>query len=403
MSLLRPLIALACVALLQGALLASSTAPAPHALNQSYIYLRVDEAQLEGRVEINLEDLNRAIGTDFREDLTVTEDEVAARIDEIEAYLYERIAFEIGGQAISLERKGFGLYESVQRQFVSCRFDMAYDGGIPDAITVTHSVMFETDPEHRGYLVIEHYFGQGTFNNEGNVSLVFKPDAETQVLDLTGASWWKGFRAIIDEGIHHILIGHDHILFVIVLLLTSVLRREEKLWEPRERFAGALKEVLKIVTVFTVAHSITLSIAALGLVTIPAAFIESVIALSIAVAAFDVIFPIFHRRLVLIVGLFGLFHGFGFANVLEPLKVEGSDLAYSLFGFNVGVEIGQVMIVLLAFPMLFMMRLSRLYTRFSVYAGAALSMFVALYWFTERAFDVDLQLGSALQSILGIL
>ena len=382
MSLLRPLIALACVALLQGALLASSTAPAPHALNQSYIYLRVDEAQLEGRVEINLEDLNRAIGTDFREDLTVTEDEVAARIDEIEAYLYERIAFEIGGQAISLERKGFGLYESVQRQFVSCRFDMAYDGGIPDAITVTHSVMFETDPEHRGYLVIEHYFGQGTFNNEGNVSLVFKPDAETQVLDLTGASWWKGFRAIIDEGIHHILIGHDHILFVIVLLLTSVLRREEKLWEPRERFAGALKEVLKIVTVFTVAHSITLSI---------------------AVAAFDVIFPIFHRRLVLIVGLFGLFHGFGFANVLEPLKVEGSDLAYSLFGFNVGVEIGQVMIVLLAFPMLFMMRLSRLYTRFSVYAGAALSMFVALYWFTERAFDVDLQLGSALQSILGIL
>lgn len=397
---------LRCLLLALGALVllvsAAPPAPAPHALNQSYIYLRIDPAQIEGRIEINLEDVNRALGTTFREDLTVTEDEVRAEIAKIEEFLYPRIGFAIDGRTIELERDGFGLYESVGRQFVSCRYRLLGIEGIPEAIDVTHTVMNEVDPEHRGYVVIEHFFDQGTFNNEGNVSLVFSPDSTTQSLDLTGGSRWQGIKAIIKEGIHHILIGHDHILFLVVLLLSSVVRREGRGWVARDSFKASLWQVLGIVTVFTVAHSVTLSIAALGLLSLPAAAIESVIALSIAVAALDILFPIFGKRIFAIVGLFGLFHGFGFANVLEPLQVQGSDLALSLFGFNVGVEIGQVMIVLIVFPMLFMMRLSKLYTRFSIYAGAALSMFVAIYWFIERAFDVDLTLGEHLGPIISL-
>ncbi len=272
--------------------------------------------------------------------------------------------------------------------------------GIPDALEITHSVMFDTDPEHRGYVVIEQFFDQGRFNNEGDFGLIFDPDRTTQTLDLKNRSKWTGMKAIIREGIHHIWIGHDHILFLIVLLLASVLRREGRGWVAQEGFGAALVQVLKIVTVFTVAHSVTLTLAALDIVSIPSKWVESVIALSIAVAALDILFPIFKGRILLVVLVFGLFHGFGFANVLGDLRITGGDLALSLFGFNIGVEIGQVAIVMVVFPMLFMMRLSLLYTRFAVYAGAALSIFVAMYWFIERAFEVDLTLGETLGPIL---
>ncbi|MEM6569776.1 MAG: HupE/UreJ family protein [Planctomycetota bacterium] len=379
---------------------ASAPAPAPHAFNQSYIYLRIDEEKIEGKLEINLSDLNRAIGTEFRTDLTVTEEEVAAQIEPIEAYLYGNVSFAIGGETVELERQGHEMYQSAKSQYVSCRFLMLGVEGVPDEIEVTHDLVFDVDPQHRGFLVIEHFFDQGTFMNEGMISLTFSPGDTTQTLDLTDRSVWRGIQGLIKLGVHHILIGIDHILFLLVLLLPSVLRRKGNAWEPRESFKSSLWEVLKIVTVFTITHSITLSLASLGILTLPSRLVESVIALSIAIAAVDIVYPVFRGRILAVVAVFGLFHGFGFANVLGEMGISGVDMALSLLGFNVGVEIGQVMIVCAVFPFLFMMRLSKLYTQFSVYAGAGLAIFVSLYWFIERAFEVNLTLGETLGPII---
>ncbi|MEM8713714.1 MAG: HupE/UreJ family protein [Planctomycetota bacterium] len=382
----------------------ASGGAAVHGFNQSYTYLRVDEGGIEGRIEVNLSDLNRAVGTEFPTDLTATEADITPEIERIEEYLYPRIGFALNGAPVELERDGFGVYEAAGNQYVSCRYKLLGVEGIPDAIDVTHNVLFEVDPEHRGFLVIEHYFLKGTFMNEGGVSLIFEPGETTQTLDLTGGSRWQGIRAIIKLGIHHILIGIDHILFLIVLLLPSVLRRREDdaKWEPQEKFSSALWQVLKIVTVFTLAHSVTLSLAALNIVSLPSRIVESIIAISIAVAALDVFFPIFRGKILLVVLLFGFFHGFGFANVLGEMGISGVDMAWSLFGFNVGVEIGQMMIVLLVFPMLFMMRLSLLYTRFFVYFGAFIAGFISVYWFIERFFEVNLTLGEWLGPILNM-
>ncbi|MEM6673336.1 MAG: HupE/UreJ family protein [Planctomycetota bacterium] len=381
---------------------AFASVAAVHAFNQSYIYLRIDEEQIEGRLEINLSDLNRAIGTDFRTDLTATEADVAARIDAIEEYLYDNVGFAIDGKPVELERKGHGMYESAGSQYVSCRFEMLGIDEIPKEIEVTHRLVFDVDREHRGFLVIEHFFEQGTFMNEGMVSLTFSPNETTQVLDLEDRSIWKGLAGLTKLGVHHILIGIDHILFLLVLLLPSVLRREGRKWEPRMRFRSALWQLLKIVTIFTVAHSITLSLASLGIVRLPSRLVESVIALSIAVAAIDIIVPVFRGKILAIVAVFGLFHGFGFANVLGEMGISGVDMAYSLLGFNVGVELGQVLIVLIVFPHLFMMRLSKLYREAYIQLGAAAAIFVSLYWFTERAFDVDLTLGEYLGPVLDL-
>lgn len=395
---LAPVLLVALLALVSPSMAARA---AVHAFNQSYTYLRVDKSGIEGRIEVNLSDLNRALGTALPEDGTATEADIEPQLEAIEAYCYARIGHRIDGEDIELTRKGFKLYEAAGNQYVSCIYDLEGVEGIPDTIDVTHNVMFEVDPEHRGFLVIEHFFLQGTFMNEGGVSLIFEPSESTQSLDLTGGSRWQGIRAIVKLGIHHILIGIDHILFLLVLLLPSVLiRREESEWEPREKFSQALWQVLKIVTVFTLAHSVTLSLAALNIVTLPSRVVESIIAISIAVAALDIFFPIFRGKILLIVLLFGFFHGFGFANVLGEMGITGGDMAMSLFGFNVGVELGQMLIVLLVFPLLFMMRLSLLYTRFFVYLGAFLAGFVSVYWFIERAFEVDLTLGEKLGPIL---
>lgn len=372
---------------------------AAHAFNQSYIYLRIDDAGVEGRLEINLSDLNRAIGTDFRTDLTVTEEEVTARIVEIEDYLYGRTSFAIGGKTIERERLGHAVYESNGSQYVSAKFDMIGVDSIPDEIEVTHDLVFEVDAQHRGFLVIEHFFKQGTFMNEGGISLTFDPGKKTQVLDLTDTSIWRGIGGIVKLGVEHIWIGIDHILFLLALLLPSVLRREERKWEPRESFGGALWQVAKIVTVFTVAHSITLSLAAMDVVRLSSRVVESVIAFSIAVAALDIIFPIFGKRILLVVLGFGLFHGFGFANVLGEMRITGADMALSLLGFNAGVELGQLAIVLALFPFLFVMRRWKLYRSFLIQLGAAVMIFVGLYWFTERAFEVDLPLGEYLAPV----
>ncbi|MEL6715389.1 MAG: HupE/UreJ family protein, partial [Planctomycetota bacterium] len=348
-------------------------------------------------------------GTTFRQDLTVTPAEVEPEIARIEAYLYDRVTFAIAGSPVELKVVGFELDESVGRQFLRSNFEFVGVTGIPDEILVGHRLLYDVDDTHRGFFLFEHFFEQGTLNNEGSITLVFTPDDTRKLVDLTDRSVWRGLKELIHQGIEHILIGTDHILFLIVLLLTSVVRRAGrreddeavalKGWVERETFGAALIEVLKIVTAFTVSHSITLSLAALGILRIDAQIIESIIALSIAVAAVDVFYPVFRGRTVLVVLVFGLFHGFGFANVLEPLGVAGSDLGLSLLGFNIGVEVGQLMIVAVAFPMLFMMRKSRLYTRFTIYLGAAFSIFVAVYWFIERAFDVDLTLGEKLHFI----
>ena len=155
-------------------------------------------------------------------------------------------------------------------------------------------------------------------------------------------------------------------------------------------FKPALINVVKIITLFTVAHSITLSIAALGILELPSQLVESIIAISIAVAALDIIFPVFRNRIWIVVFVFGLFHGFGFAGVLGELGVLGENMALSLFGFNLGVEIGQVAIIVVVFPLLYLLRNQTFYKIIFLKTGAAMLILIAFYWFLERAFELDI-------------
>lgn len=194
----------------------------------------------------------------------------------------------------------------------------------------------------------------------------------------------------IHEGITHIVTGYDHVLFLICLMLPAVMRRGPHGWAPVERLSQALLPVLGIVTAFTVAHSITLGLAAMKWVSLPPSFIEPAIAVTIVLAAIDNLRPIFADRRALVTFLFGLVHGFGFANVLAELSLPPADFAWALLQFNLGIEIGQITIVAVAVALLFFLRQRRRYPRWVISGGSCAAIVVGVLWFVERTANVSL-------------
>jgi hypothetical protein len=194
----------------------------------------------------------------------------------------------------------------------------------------------------------------------------------------------------IREGITHIVTGYDHVLFLICLMLPAVMRRGPQGWMPVERLSQALLPVLGIVTAFTIAHSITLGLAAMKWVSLPPSFIEPAIAVTIVLAAIDNLRPIFANRRALVTFLFGLVHGFGFANVLAELNLPPADFAWALLQFNVGIEIGQLTIVAVAVALLFFLRQRRRYPRWVISGGSCAAIAFGVLWFVERTANVSL-------------
>jgi hypothetical protein len=188
----------------------------------------------------------------------------------------------------------------------------------------------------------------------------------------------------------HILTGYDHVLFLICLLLPSVMRRTAHGWQPVDRLAQALWPVARIVTAFTIAHSITLALAATGTVSLAPRFIEPAIAVTIILAAFDNIRQIFGGRRIFVTFAFGLIHGFGFAGVLAELNLPALQFAWALLQFNVGLELGQLLIVAIVTTPLFSMRRDVHYPRWFIRGGSLAAMTIGALWLVERTANVSL-------------
>jgi len=150
---------------------------------------------------------------------------------------------------------------------------------------------------------------------------------------------------------------------------------------------------------FTIAHSITLSLGGLGILDLPSRPVETLIALSIIAAALHNLRPVFHNKEWLIAFGFGLFHGLGFAGLLADLGLGRSHRVSSLLGFNVGVELGQLVIIALVFPILFVLRRTRLY-RWILAIGSIAMAAVALLWLIERVFDTSVSIVEVVDKVL---
>jgi len=387
-------------------LIAVNTAQA-HKPDQTYLYFRILKSDIDGRVEMSLKDINKILGSSIEIEkyrAQSADEKVVSPLPEdlnqyvaaLQSYVKEKSSIRSVNGTHELLFTTAEILPQLGSAYVRLNFELSKDIPIPPSLDIDYNVLLQEDPIQTGGIIIEHNWKAGIFNNESLVSLWYKKDSGTQTLELAEQSIWKGVAALIKSGMWHIYIGLDHILFLFALLLPSVVRRRENYrdlpftnqWEPASSFKAAFWYILRIVTLFTIAHSITLSLAAVNIINLPAKIVESLIAFSIGLAALLIIRPVVNRSEAKIAFGFGLFHGLGFASVLGEKGLADDYMLYSLFGFNVGVEIGQVLIICAIFPLLYFAGKSKMYPKLMLLCIAFLVV-VSVYWCIERLFEVD--------------
>ena len=280
----------------------------------------------------------------------------------MQAMLAPRFALSADGRVLTPE---WGATE-ILRDRLSLRFHLHYAVPSPPGTVAVTTVMFPYDPMHQTFVNV--------YEGETLTSQMIL-DAKHPGLEYFAGSRQGVFAVVkkfIPAGIHHILIGPDHLLFLVGLLLLG----------------GSIRQLAVVVTSFTIAHSITLSLAALNIVTPPARIIEPAIALSIVYVGADNILAKGGRDVRgWIAFTFGFIHGFGFANVLREMDLPRRALGWSLFSFNIGVEIGQLFVVVLVATAFTMLReRSEWSRRHLAFAGSIVVIAAGAFWFVQRVF-----------------
>jgi hypothetical protein len=353
-----------------------------HKPSDSYLTLHADGQALRGQWDMALRDLEYAIGLDANGDGAITWGELKAKHGEIAAYALARLALSADGKPCALQAGAQLVDEHSDGAYTVLQFAAKCEAERYASLEVDYNLFFDLDPTHRGLLRIDRP-GEA-------ITGVLSPERPRLEASADGRAKLEQFADYLREGVWHIWIGFDHILFLVSLLLPSVFLLRNGTWVPAGRFIDAFWDVFKVATAFTVAHSITLSLAALSVVTLPSRLVESVIALSVVLAALNNIWPLVHARRWLVAFGFGLIHGFGFASVLADLGLPRDALLLALVGFNLGVEIGQLAIVGVFLPLAFFVRASLTYRRVVYLGGSAAIALIAALWLVERAFDVKL-------------
>ncbi len=374
-----------------------ATPGASHADDQSYLYLDVSDLELAGRVEFPLSDIETVFGIDFVND--ASDDDTLALIDgrlaELQAYADEHLAISTAdGTELTIDFEGRSLLSTDKfdqdNNYLWLPFELSgYGTPAPRQFVITFDPFFDEIDGRDALIVIENDLEGGIYGNEADFLVAFDADNRTRDIDLGDASSLKNLTASIDLGVDHIKTGPDHVLFVLVLLIPSVLVFRNG-WHPTNGFLSSLWRILKIATMFTIAHSITFSLAGLEILPLPPSkFVEAVIAISIALAAIHSIRPIFPNKEWLIAFGFGLFHGMGFATLVDGLDVSRSTQLVSLLGRNIGIEIGQVGVIVACFPALNLLRRTRYYLPFLKGTAIVLSI-IAVGWMIERLAEIEL-------------
>ncbi|MEO6263873.1 MAG: HupE/UreJ family protein [Luteimonas sp.] len=347
---------------------------AAHTLSVSHLDIKVaasDPTQMQVELDLALKDLALTLPLDANRDEAVTWGELTAVRGQLEDLVAANVAITTNAGACSLTPNGLATRKYDDGSYATLQLT----AHCPSAGTlrVRYGLFFDRDPQHRALITL----------HQGNTVVTGIARADAQLVQMP-RSGGNPFLDFLREGIHHILIGYDHLAFLISLLLPAALVRVGRAWRPAPGLRASLWHVLGIVTAFTVAHSITLSLAALGWVTPASRWVEAAIAASVLLAALNNLWPVVTRRVWTVSFGFGLIHGFGFAGALSELGLpKGARLA-SLFGFNLGVEIGQLAVVALLLPGLYLLRHRAWYPKWMMPAASLLIAALASWWLFKR-------------------
>lgn len=372
-----PLRALLLLLAALAAVVVPATAAGAHSLDSSTISAHVHaDGTVDATLSVAVETLDTALGTSWTADTDLTT--YAAQVD---AYLADHLALtDATGSALEKTFSGASV-ESVEG-ITSYTVDVAFTstGAATDSssLTLSYDAVIEAVADHEAVVVLTDAAGEistaGVLTS-GSDSLQLVGEATTTLS--------TGLVDMVGYGLHHVLEGADHLLFLITLLLTAPLVATAGRWVDDGSVRRTVSGVLGVVTAFTLGHSVTLLAAALGWVHLPTQPVEVLVAASVAVAAVHAVRPLVRRGETLIAAAFGLVHGLAFAGILAGLGLSGTASVVDLLAFNVGVELAQLSVVALVFPSLYLLSRTRWYGAARVLV-AALAAAVALGWVVER-------------------
>jgi hypothetical protein len=350
-----------------------------HRASDSYLALSAThEGALEGHWDVALSDLAYALALDDG-DGVLRWGELRAHEAEVDALLRAGLLFAHAEQSCALSLSAFALVQLSDGPYARVPFSVTCgDGGVATKLRAT--LLAEVDRDHRILLRVG--------NGDEAATYVLGKDNSTLVLPRwtdarAGSPMLRALRAQVGRGLQHIFEGTDHIAFLLVLLLPAVFRRRSQALR-RAALVSLSIEIAKVVTAFTVAHSLTLSLAAFGLVRTSADVIEPAIAVSVALAAASNLRPGLFQEGYLLAFALGLLHGFGFSSALADAGLSGSALLAALLGFNLGVELGQLAIVALFVPLALLSARLRPIRSYALPCGSAAVLALALFWVFER-------------------
>jgi len=357
-------------------LMGCSAMACAHTCSTAYLELALHDTGANGEWLLDLRDLERAVGVDANQDGRISWGELQAREAALIAYaqMHFRGSTGAGDAGVCAIDLGSGAPVTLDGN-VFWRWPLQIRCPQAALSQLTYSVLFASDSSHRALVKIRS-------DKAGDEQLwVFSPqqphwfidtDQPLRVLDL------------IPQGVIHILEGYDHLLFLLALLVPILLAHRTELVSAKKEARTLIADLLKVITAFTIGHSVTLAIATLGGWAPPSHWVEAAIAATVIVAGINIARPLFLDASWRMAAVFGLIHGFGFATVLGELSLPREQLALSLLNFNLGVEAGQLLVVAVVCPLFF--ALARVRTlAISMRVGSALvSVGIGSVWLVQR-------------------
>src|SRR5262245_50204275 len=263
--------------------------------------------------------------------------------------------------------------------FSYVRLHLASECPVPPKRLRLHiELLFDLNPEARNYFSVE---------DARVVSVgVLRTHQREVTFDLRQFHLLPTIVEFVREGISHIWSGIDHVLFLLALLLPAPLLRIGTEWAPRPGFSATFRDVIKVVTAFTISHTVTLCLTFFGVIVFPAQWVEVSIAVSVFAAAWNNLRPFLPGRAWAIALAFGFVHGMGFAGALRNLSLPRHARGLALAAFNGGVEIGQLAIVVVALPLLYLASRKPVYTKLVMGLGSLGIAWMSVIWVIERGF-----------------
>ena len=387
-----------------------------HQQPTTIVLLDVNPDKVVMKLEVPLSELELAFGHDVTKEPETLVERLGPQLkDYLIAHIRPMTAED---QPWSVEVKEMKVEKAEQTQSgpyqeITVHLTLTPPAGISTRkFVLNYDVIMHQVVSHKAFVSIRNDWESGNIGEQMVDAGVIMVDTKTTQIypleiNLERGSWWEGFKGMVSLGMQHIKEGTDHLLFLLVLLLPATVLVNGKQWGDFGGMKYSIGRLLKIVTAFTLGHSLTLLVGALGWLRLPQQPVEVLIAVSILISAIHAVRPIFPGKEMYVAAGFGLVHGLAFATVLSDLNLSVGPMALSILGFNIGIELMQLFVIALVIPWLILISLTPFYKWVRI-TGAMLAAIAAVFWIVERISGEPNMVGSLIQNIsqyahLGIL